>query len=279
MMALTATLLVSALLVAGCGCGKSSKPATGAQAILDQSQKATADVKSVKAAGTANVITPDSEVKEARTTFEMQGNFISETEVQARIVATDEKGQTTEAYIMDGYAYSYSTLTGWEKQKVDEAQGLSSGMISPGQVTELSKYAENLEELPEEDGSYVISFDVGSKFFEETLTGAQDQAAEPTTEEQQAAQDMMELAKQMLDGLEMTVVMKIDKETYFPTSIVLEMSLKDAPMLGDMSVEMEVSFSEYNTPVAVVLPEEAKSAPERPSGLPGGLPGIPGLGL
>jgi outer membrane murein-binding lipoprotein Lpp len=272
-----AVVLVAAVVVAGCG--KKSDAPTSAQGILDKSQQASQDVKSLKANGSADVLTPDSEVKESKTTFQMEGNIISETDVEAKIVATDQSGEKTEAYVMDGYAYSYSPTTGWVKQKVDSAAELGGGMMTPGQLTNLSKYAENLEKLPDEGNNYVISFDVGSKFFEEALEGADfTSSSSPSSEEEQNAQAMVELAKQMLAGLKMNIVMKIDKTTYLPSETAVKMSLKDAPMLGDMTVDMTMNFSDYDQPVTVSLPPEAQNAQEMPS-TAGGIPSIPGLGI
>ncbi len=276
-LAVVAAMLIAVVVLAGCG-NKSAAP-TSAQGILDRSQEASQDVESLKASGSADVLTPDSEVKESRMTFDMEGNIISETEVEAKIVATDDKGEKTEAYVMDGYAYSYSATTGWVKQKVDSAAELGSGMMTPGQLADMSKYAENLEKLPDEGNNYVISFDVGSKFIEEALEGATATSSAPESEEAQNAQDMIELAKQMLAGLEMNIVMKIDKTTYLPSATSVKMSLKDAPLLGDMSVDMAMTFSGYNEPVTVSLPPEAQNAQEIPSAAAGGIPSIPGLGI
>lgn len=277
-LAIIATLLIAAVVVAGCGKKEASTP-KGAQAILDKSQKASQEVKSLKASGSADILTPQSEVKESKMTFDMEGNIISETEVEAKITASEDNGKKTEAYIIDGYAYSFDTTTGWVKQKVDSAQELGSGMLTPGQITGLGKYAENLKELPEEGDNYVLSFDVGSEFFEKTLTGAEQPGSEPASEDQQAAQDIVKLAREMLKGLKMSVVMKIDKSTYYPSETTINMSLKDAPIIGDMSVDMKMAFSDYNKPVTVALPAEAQNAKEIQGGLPGGLPSIPGLGL
>jgi hypothetical protein len=165
------------------------------------------------------------------------------------------------------------------KQKVDSAQELGGGILTPGQITGLGKYAENLKELPEEGNNYVLSFDVGSEFFEKTLAGAEQPGSQPASEDQQSAQDMVKLAREMLKGLEMSVVMKIDKSTYYPSETTIKMSLKEIPIIGDMSVDMKMAFSNYNEPVTVALPAEAQNAKEIQGGLPGGLPSIPGLGL
>ncbi len=277
-LAIMVMLLIAAVVAAGCGKKEASAP-KGAQAVLDKSQKASQEVKSLKASGSAAILTPQSEVKESKMTFEMEGNIISESEVEAKITASEDKGKKTEAYIVGGYAYSFDTTTGWVKQKVDSAQELGTGMLTPGQLTSLGKYAENLKELPEEGNNYVLSFDVGSKFFEKSLTGAEQPGSQPAGEDQQSTQDMLKLAREMLKGLKMSVVMKIDKTTYYPNETTIKMSLKEMPIIGDMSVDMKMAFTDYNKPVSVTLPAEAQNAKELPAGMPGGLPGIPGLGL
>ena len=277
-LAIIAALLVAAVVVAGCGKKEASAP-KGAQAILDKSQKASQEVKSLKSSGSADILTPQSEVKESKMTFVMEGNIVSESEVEARITASEDSGKKTDVYIVGGYAYSFDATTGWVKQKVDSAQGLGSGMLTPGQLTGLGKYAENLKELPEEGNNYVLSFDVGPKFFEKSLADVGQSGSQPAGGDQQSAQDMVKLAREMLKGLKMSVVMKIDKTTYLPSETTIKMSLKEIPIIGNMSVDMKMAFTDYNVPVSVALPAEAQNAKEVPAGLPGGLPGIPGLGL
>lgn len=269
--ALVAATMIVAALVAGCG----KKPESGgAKAILDKSQAAAREVKSLKATGDALIKTPESEVKETRMSFEMESNVISDTDVEARITATDEDGSRTDAYIVDGWAYSSSPETGWVKQKIDGAQELGTGaLLTPNQVSEFSKYAENAKQLADEGGNFVISFDLGTSFF--------DQAFEAAGKSDGSApdQEMLEMAKALLETFSMKMVLKIDKKTYYPGEATMKIAADAVPMLGNADITLKMAFTGYNKPVEIVLPAEARAAVEMPEGTSGGLPGIPGLGL
>lgn len=270
--ALLALFFVTSVVLVGCG---KKKESTGAEAILKKSQAVADDIKSLRASGDAVINTPESEVQETKMTFEMEGNIISETEVNAKITAIDEDGKRTDAYIVDGWAYSYSPTTGWVKQKVEDAQDFGAGaLMTPNQISELSKYAEELKQLPDEGNNYVLSFKVGTRFFEQAFQGAEEAAggSAPTD------QETLEMAKALLKGLNMTMTMKIDKTTHFPSETRVSMSAETVPILGKMDVSLTMRFTDYNKPVDVTLPAEAQAARELPPGA-GGLPSLPGLGL
>lgn len=267
LIALLAVLLSTAVLAAGCG--KKSESA-GAKAILEKTQAASEKIKSLKANGEAVMSTPQSEVKETRMAFDMESNIISRSDVELRMTSTDESGARSDVYVVDGWAYTYSAGTGWIKQKVENAEELGAGaLMTPGQVSEISKFAEKLEQLPDEGDNYVISFEVGTRFFEQALEGAEGSGMDEET---------MEAAKALMKGIEMSMVLKVDKNTYFPSETTVKMSTAALPMLGEADVSLKMTFLDYNQPVTVALPAEAQSARELPGGMPGGLP-IPGLGF
>ena len=274
-LAVIVALLIAAVVVAGCG-KKESKAPTGAQAVLSKSQQASKNIKSFKAGGTADLQTPQSEVKANKITYDSQTKVITTSDVETALKATDDKGKTTQVYIVGGYMYSFDTAQGWTKQKVENAEQLTgSNLFSPNQISEMGKYAKNLKQLPDEGNNYVISFDVGTKFFENALAGA-GQSSSPSNA--QASKDAMDLIKGMLGGLSMNVVMKVDKTTYYPSSAKINVGLKGAPMIGDLTALTDMAFTGYNEPVTITLPPEAQSAKEvAPSAT--GLPNIPGLGL
>lgn len=272
-------LMVASLVIAGCGKKDSGSP-NSASGILTRSEKASQGAKSFKVSGSANVQTPGSEVKETKTTFTGEFNVISSSDVEGHLVAHDEKGQESQAYIQGDYVYTYSASSGWEKQKIQSVKDLSVGMITPGNLTALTKYAQNVKKLPDEGNNYVISYDVGSKFFENALSEVDQQASSaPSSAEQSVAQGMGDLFKSVAAGIKMSVVMKVDKTSYYPTEVTVTASAKGIPVLGDISLDSKVAFSDYNQPVTVTLPAEAASAKEKSGGLPSGIPSLPGFGL
>jgi Family of unknown function (DUF6612) len=277
--AVLVALMVASLAVAGCGKKDSGSP-TSANGILTRSQKAVQGVKSFKVSGSVDLKTPGAEEKESKDTFTGEFNVISSSDVEGHLVAQNEKGQESQAYIQGDYVYTYSASSGWEKQKVQNVKDLGVGMITPGNLTALTKYAQNVKKLPDEGNNFVISFDVGSKFFENTLNAVDQQASSaPSSSEQSMAQGLSDLYKSVAAGIKMNVVMKVDKTTYLPSEVTVTASAKGIPVMGDISMESKVAFSDYNQPVTVTLPPEAASAKEKPPGLPSGVPSLPGLGL
>jgi len=277
MLVVVASLLVAVLVVVGCG---KKDESLSAEDIVNKSQKASESIESLKASGTVDFKTPEAEEKESKLDYEAEVNVVSEDDVQARIVATDEKSEKSEAYLYDGYMYSNSPTAGWTKQKVENLEQLqSTGITSPSDLIELSKYAENLKKLPDEGNNHVISFDVGGKFFDEALKNAEGATSSGDTTGGEEVDEMMELVKEMVKGLKVAVVMKIDKESFYTTEADIDASLKGVPLFGDVSIAVVSSFSDYNAPVVIALPAEAEGAKEVTGDLPTGLPGLPGLGL
>jgi hypothetical protein len=149
-------------------------------------------------------------------------------------------------------------------------------------LTELSKYATDMKLTTDSSGQYVVTFDVGPKFFEQVLDEAagtsETEGSTPSSEDQQAAEQLAQTMKDMMAGIQMGVVYKINKSTMLADSSSLKMSMKDAPIVGDMSADMTMNFSNYNDPVTITLPAEAQNAREVQPG-PSGIPSIPGMPL
>jgi hypothetical protein len=277
LLVLVALLLVAVLVVVGCG---KKDETESAQEIVNKSQEASESIKSLKATGRIDFKTPEAEEKEEKLDYEAEVNIVSEDDVQARIVATDDKGEKNEAYLYEGYMYSYSPVAGWTKQKVENLEQLqSTGITSPSDLTELSKYAENLKKLPDEGNNYVISFNVGTKFFDEALGAAEGATSSEDATGSQEVDEMMQMVKEMVKGLKVKVVMKIDKKSFYTSEADIDASMKGVPIFGDISIAVDSAFSDYNAPVEIALPAEAQNAKEVTGGLPSGLPGLPGLGF
>jgi uncharacterized protein YdeI (BOF family) len=279
-----AVLLIGAAVAAGCG-GKSTKTASSpAQKVLADSQAKMQEIQTVKLAGKAVVLTPQSEVKEESFDFTADMKLVSKDDVEMHMVAKDSTGKPTDVYMVGGYIYTNDPTTGWTKQKAESSTSgsVSGSLMSPTGLTELSKYATNMKMVTDPSGKYVVSFDVGPKFFEQVINQAAQagntQTSTPSTEDQKAAEQLAQTMKDMMAGIQMGVVYKIDKSTLLADSSTIKMSLKGAPIVGDMSADMNVNFSDYNAPVTITLPPEAQNAREVQPG-PSGIPSIPGLPL
>jgi hypothetical protein len=273
-------LLLGALVAAGCGSSSSAnKPAGQAQQILKDNQAKMAGVKTVKMTGKATVQTPQSETKTDTVTYQAEMQVTSPSDVQMHMVATDSTGKKSEMYVVGGYLYSFDANKGWTKEKVNGAS-VQSNLLTPSGVAGLAKYAENVKLSTGTPTQYVVTFDVGSKLFEQMLSQATS-GTQSTAPASQAEQQLANSMKDMLKGIKMGVVYKINKSTGLADSAAVSMSLKGTPVVGDISVDSAVTFTEYNVPVNITLPPEAQNAPEvqpNPSGIPN-IPSIPGLGL
>ena len=273
-------LMVATTVVSAVGCGKSKGAApNSAKGILDKSLKAVLNAKSLKVNGSIDLKTPEAEEKESKETITGEFNIISTSEIEGHLVAQDQKGQKSEAYLKGGYGYTYSPASGWEKQKTSGVQDLTTGLIDPENLATMIKYAENPKKLPDEGNNQVVSFDVGKKFYDELLSGLNEESSAPNTAEQSMAQQYGDLLKGLVGDIAASVVMKVDKTTSYPSEVTVKVSAKGIPVMGDVSLDSKMAFTDYNVPVTVTLPPEAASAKEVEPGLPTGIPGLPGLGL
>jgi predicted small lipoprotein YifL len=274
-------LLIAAVLAAGCGSKSSTanKPSSQVQKVISENQSKMQDVKTVKMAGKATVLTPQSETKQENVTYTAEMKLLSKQDVEMHMTATESNGKKSEMYIVGGYLYSNDPAKGWVKEKVQPGNQQTS-MMTPSGVADLMKYASNMKMGTTSGSDYVITFDVGSKLFEQIFNqavGSTPSTAPESEAEKQLAQSM----KDMLKGLQMGVVYKINKSTMLADSATITVAMKGTPVIGDMSVDMALTFTDYNVPVTITLPPEAQNAPEvqaNPSGIPN-IPSIPGLGL
>lgn len=278
---LVAAMLVTVLLVAGCGSKSTTKKAgSPAQQVLDKSQTKMQGIQSLKMAGKATILTPQSETKTDAVTYTAEMKVLSKSDVEMHMVASQSNGKKSEMYVVGGYLYSFDSAKGWTKEKVDTASQ-QQNFMTPSAMNNLTKYAENLKQGADQNGKYVISFDVGSKMFDQMLTQAAGTAQTTSPADKQATQQLMQSMRDMLSGLKMGVVYKIDKTTSLADGATIHMSMKGTPVIGDLTVDMAVTFTDYNVPVTITLPPEAQAAPEvqpNPSGIPN-IPSIPGLGI
>lgn len=267
---LVVLLACAVALAAGCGSKKETK--SDAQKILEQSQEKMSAVDSLKMTGSMVVNTPGAETKQETAELSMDVKMISPEDVEGHMVVKGSDGEQTDVYVSGGYVYTKDPASGWYKQKADEFGSMSSGMMTPKDLEELNKYAENIT-MTESGNEYKLSFDIGPEYFEKALGATTDQ----TTQTVPGSKEIEEMMKSLIKGIQMSLTYTIDKSTMLAGSAKLKVTMKDVPMMGDLSIAMDMTFSDYNAPVQVALPEEAKSAKEIEPGT--AMPSIPGLGI
>lgn len=262
-----AVLLVGALLIAGCGAKTSSTSTSGQmtpQQVIHKSNQKMQGVKSFKATGN---IDAKGGSESGAFDYEMQMNVANPNDPQG-VMLIKGGGQDMKAYIAEGNEYMYVAGKGWYKQPMGQG-GVSSQPPTPAEMAKFSEDAENLKFLSDSGTSYQVSFDIGSKYFEKSI------AQSPEFKDPKVQKLMEGFTK----SIKMSAVFKINKSTLYLEDVTLKMSTEDMPTVGKMSVDMSMAFSDYNVPVDVSLPPEARNAQEMPTSQGGapGLPEIPGL--
>ncbi|PKQ28776.1 MAG: hypothetical protein CVT63_00970 [Candidatus Anoxymicrobium japonicum] len=273
-----AAFVVATLFVAGCG-GKKPVASNNAKDLLKKSQTKMKSVKSMKINGNYSVETPEAETKKESASFVAEIKRLGKDDADAHMTMTPESGKAEEMFMVGGYAYNNDPASGWTKTKVGSSSDLQkSGVVTPDMISDMSKFAQNMRLDPEEGGKYVIAFDVGSMFFEQMLDQAASSAtAQGSSPDGDATKKQAQAMKDMLKGLKMALVYKMDKKSLLADSAVVTASLNGSAF-GNVKFDMTTTFSDYNAPVSITLPPEAQNAKEIQPG-PGGVPGVPGMGF
>lgn len=272
-------LLAFALLFAGCGekkdetSGSKSSGGLSAKEILEESSAKMQTVKSASAKGVYKMTTSAAEATSGGEsmdfTFEMEMDLTDPEKPELKM-AMKGMGQDTVFYMTGGYVYTEVPEQGWVKAPAGDTDSMT--QTSPAEIAKFADNAENLKIVSETGNSYKISFDIGQEMLKEQMGAEQDTS--------ELGPEMQKMLDDMLKNMKMTAVFTINKKTMFIEEANINMALKDFPMVGDMTLDMSMAFSNFNEPVSVSLPAEAANAQEVAE-LPSssGLPGFPGLGL
>ncbi len=262
LVALLLVLMVAALILAGCGKSESDKSAEEAKDILTKSQAKMENVSTLKMAGSSSVEMTEAEQGEMEYDFEAVTQKTPDGQTEFQMITRSE-GEELQTYVVGGYVYTYDPNSGWVKRNITGEDNLSTAAPTPDQLAEMSREAENLRLLPEEDGKYVVAFDVSPEFVDQYSEGLTDSSG---------------LLKDLFKDIKINIVYRIDKSTMYADNVDVEVSMKGVPLFGDITAFTSITFSEFDQPVTIVLPPEAQNAREEEL-LPGDLPSIPGMGF
>ncbi len=268
--ALTA-LLVVAVLIAGCGGKKTDQDGTSngkldAKTILEKSNEAMREIKSVRTTGDYDIQAPGMGYEDVTFQMEMELVVNGPEDVSGRIIMVDAQTGEQVLYMDDGIVYFEVPGQGWYKQPLSSAAGVSS-TPTPQEMEQFSKAAENMKITSEDGTSWTISFDIGSKYLEEAMKGSE------TTEG--LTPELQSMVEEILKTMKMSAVFKITKSSYLLEAADVKMSMEGGEGLGSMSADVAMTFSDFDQQFDVALPPEAASAQEAPS-TGGLLPGVPG---
>lgn len=264
---LIAVLMIAALAVTGCGGGDSGDGKLSAQEILDLSSEAMKDITSIKAVGEYRVKADIAEEEEMDISLEMEIDITNPDKPVGKMIMSG-MGEELEMFFSDGYVYLNAPDEGWIKAHAAESQTFQAA--TPGEIVRFSDGAENLKIASEDSGSYEISFDISDKYFMEQADMDEDLS--------ELGPEMEKMIQDMLKGINMSAMFRIAKDTYHVENADILIEMKDMPMMGSMSLEMTLGFSNFNVPIAVVLPPEAAGAVEVDD-LDDTIPSLPSLGF
>jgi len=225
----TAILVVASLLVAGCG----GKQTSSAKLVLDKALAHLRALKSFKVSITWTSASGTSAPSSSSSAQASRADIDVTTEGGLAMHSTsDQGGQKTDEYLLDGVAYGYAEGQGWLKQDASSTKAINVQIADS-----LKTGTKDLKILSQDASSYRLSFKMST-----STSSAQDSSSTSSTETTTTTE----------------FVVKVDK----PAMNIQEMSVKAAPSAspGSQAQEEVITFSGQNSPITIKLPEEAKNA-------------------
>ena len=226
----TAILVVTGLLVAGCG-GKQTS--SSAKQVLD---KALANLRALKSFKVSMISTSASGTSAPSSSSPAQASRadidVTTEGGLAMHSTTDQGGQKIDEYLLNGVAYAYAEGQGWLKQDASSTKAINVQIADS-----LKTGIKDLKILSQGANSYRLSFKMS------TSTGSTQDGSSPSSAETSATTEF---------------VVKVDK----PAMNIQEISVKasTAASSGNQAQEETITFSKQNSPITITLPEEAKNA-------------------
>jgi hypothetical protein len=247
----TAALLAATLIVTGCGT-TTKKPTNDATQILKDSRKAMLSVKSYKGTGSISLASSAQGASSMNVTFEMQIQQNGPKDLQGHIIM-HSSGQDMETYIANGYAYSKDPTKGWTKQPVGEVTDFSK-LATPADISKLGAAAKDARLISQSGEYYKVSFSLNTNYLMD-LMGLSKSTKGLTAQEKKNAEAMVK-------GMTMGAVFQIQKPTMYIQSMAMNFLFPNMPNIGSVKMGYRADLSDFNKPVKVTLPEDAKNAQE-----------------
>ncbi len=264
------------------GAGTSEPTSLSVEEIMEKSIEVTKEVKSVRMKMDMDMnMSVEGEAAKADVTAEMDydiENELAYMNMSMTVDAGDENlEENMEMYVEyeDDSMTMYTNLMGtWIKQTMSVANmsdmGMGIGMGLDG-TDSLVKYLENLENCTVEKAGekYKIVGNFGDLMTEEITSSIMENMGSVEIPE-----EFMDILFECFEDAE--YVMYVDAETFYPTNF--EMDLSDAMRefmeklleemgedieLGEIEIKANCEYYDYNAPVNIVIPEEAKAAEEQ----------------
>ncbi len=257
---LTLVAIIAAIVVlAGCGNGVDAKQ------ILVKSGESMGKIKTAKFQMDMEMDAGEGQSTKATYMVEEvlddpEGIKLKVTQKMEMDTGEGKEEQETEMYLVGNTAYMLDPTSGeWLKQEGISPQAVlnTMGMGSVSELKDSLKYAEDAKVTSEDTDSYTISCAFGDKFYKDyMLKSVEGMEDTPEYEEYLKAIEEMEAPT-------MTMTMKVDKKTDYVTEVDGTITMKGEGTPeggGESTTKIKSKLLEYNKPIEIVLPEEAKNA-------------------
>jgi outer membrane lipoprotein-sorting protein len=254
-------VLVLALFLTGCGTDSASSEETGSEEkktaspeeILEKTNKASKDLRSysMSMSQEMEVTAPDG----TNQLIETSGTTIAETDPMAMYIDMTTADQDIEMYVKDNIMYMNEPVSGsWIKLDIGTDLGseyLNEQLSKPidEQIQQVKDLAESIK-VTENSDSYTMDIKIAADKMNEFLE----------TQMGSSGMDMSAVGDVEYDKFNYAVT--IDKETYYPHTISLEMNMNITVEgeTGQVKMVSDNAFADYNETEPIEIPAEAESA-------------------
>ncbi|WP_077305436.1 DUF6612 family protein [Terribacillus halophilus] len=254
-------VLVLALFLTGCGTDSASSEETGSEKkktaspeeILEKTNKASKDLKSysMTTSQEMELTGPDG----ASQFTETNGKTIAETDPMAMHIDMTTADQAVEMYVKDNIMYMKEPVSGsWIKLDIGTEMGsqyLNEQLSKPidEQIQQVKDLAESIK-VTDNGDSYTMDIKIAADKMNEFL------------ESQMGSSGMDMSAMGDIEYDKFTYAVNINKETYFPESMTLEMNMNITVdgETGQLKMVSDNTFEDFNETEPIEIPAEAKDA-------------------
>ncbi len=268
---ITVFVVTCVLLLGGCGAKKEVTTGAKASEIVNKATLNMQKIKTFKAKAFYSITSATQGAQNMNYSFDIESDKTDPANITTKMSVKGTGNQNFDMYITGGYAYMAVPGKGWYKSPVKQEQ--IEKQASPENIARYTKGAEDMKIIKEDGISYTISFTISRKFLEEQMKSQMG-------EETQDSKEFKQYMEQIFKGLKMSCIFTISKKNLLVEKANIQMVMKDMPVIGDVNMTMNIEFSDFNKPLSIKLPDEAKTAQETKE-LEGqiGIPGIPGFGF
>lgn len=193
--------------------------------------------------------------KEGTSTTTQKAEYDLSTKKSHAVRTEDNRSTTTTYYAYGGHQYVGMSVRGnpiqWQKLKTTVT---GAGAYWLTEITKMAKNPKSVRVVSENSATYELGLDAKQQLVNLMLNA--DVATKPkaTNDPKQAA------TVKAVENLKATVVFAVAKDTFYLERAYIKIDIAAMPDTGDLSLKEDFRFYDFNKPVNIVLPEDAKSA-------------------